>query len=212
MSSGDCKNAQVLDGTGYAAPADQGLHEETWTSWLYALGPHRWRAGSGGQRCYNATLTAVSCVVGCSRWHTRRRASAAGSHRYRVQVLGSAQGEQRDSATRWASLAWEAHEHSNKISRTPAMVAWPGSLELTRCTRSNPRRAARGGSFREDDAPRATPRGPSSRAHRSGRRRAARLFGRVFGLRSELRCGSVRAEFTQTALSLARVSPPPEAR
>lgn len=140
---------------------------------------------------------------------TRGLASLAYTHagrtstgrKYRVQLLSSAQGERRSLDDPQGELPFVVGALRQSQQRGTLRAA--GSLELLSFLEASVVATYAGDRFEEHDASRPVLTGPSRR-HTEALSTELRLFGRVLGMRSELRA-SQRSEWTQTALDIRRV-------
>jgi iron complex outermembrane receptor protein len=124
-----------------------------------------------------------------------------GHRPYRVQLLASAQVEDRRLDDRYAEIGAGPSIATQTWLRGTARAA--ASYELTRFLEATGTLYYAGDRFETEEALRYLPFGPSTR-HTQALAGELRLFGPLFGVRSELR-GSVRGEWTQTSLETLQV-------
>ncbi len=122
---------------------------------------------------------------------------------YRLQLLASAQAEDRQFDDRYAELGLGGPRALTQIfwrgyGRAAASYLILPFLEVTGTA------SYAGDRFEDEDKRRPTPAGPSTRATEA-LAAELRVFGRVFGVRSELR-GSARGEWSQSELQTLRIS------
>lgn len=194
------KNAQVLDGTGLLHLRTKALGGHV-DAVLYALGRTGGAPGSGGSDT-NAMRSSRELHRGLFSLAYTREGKHGGTRRYRLQALASAQGEQRETHDPVGELGLGG-PRALEQGQGRLMGRAAGSLELTRVLEATLIGSYAADRFSDRDALQTSPLGPSTRQTEAVAGEL-RLFGRLWGLRTELR-GSIRAEFSQTALSLVRV-------
>jgi iron complex outermembrane receptor protein len=193
-------NAQLQDGVGllHLRAGALGGHVDVI---FYALGRTGGAPGTAGLSS-NARLAHRDLKRGLLSLAYTREGKNQRGRRYRLQLLASGQGEQRGLYDPAAELALGGpRDLTQNLGRVTGRLA--GSLELTRFLEATVVATYTGDHFRDHDALKPILTGPS---HRDAEAVSGelRLFGRVFGLRGELRA-SARGEVSQTALSVLQV-------